>query len=275
MYPNIEVETTKNKLSTVLSEYYFQRVELDEVHPDLEDKIQLFISAKKLEGLSSITLDNYLMELSMFADIVKKKAEDITTADVRMYLSQDGTLKMSTIRKKLSVIKSFFSWLASEEYIKRDPTTKLIAPKEEYRLPKSLSIQELEMLRESCDTVRQRAFLEILYATGCRLSEVHGLDKADINLQNMSTLVIGKGDKQREVYFSIRAMYHLDKYLKGRNDNCEALMITERKPYRRLSKRGIQREIGIIAQKAGLQDKVSPHVLRHTFATLTLNNGAE
>jgi integrase/recombinase XerD len=275
LYPNIEVEKTKNKLSTVLSEYYIQRVELGEVHPDLEDKIKLFISAKKLEGLSSITLDNYLMELSMFADIVKKKAEDIATADVRMYLSQDGTLKMSTIRKKLSVLKSFFSWLASEEYIKRDPTTKLKAPKDEYRLPKSLSIEELEMLRESCDTVRRRAFLEILYATGCRLSEVHGLDKADINLQNMSTLVIGKGDKQREVYFSIRAMYHLGKYIKGRNDNCEALMVTERKPHRRLSKRGIQREIEIIAQKAGLQDKVSPHVLRHTFATLTLNNGAE
>ncbi|MFC0561673.1 tyrosine-type recombinase/integrase [Halalkalibacter alkalisediminis] len=182
---------------------------------------------------------------------------------------------MSTIRKKLSIIKSFFSWLVSEEYIKRDPTTKLKAPKDEYRLPQSLSIQELEMLREACETVRQRAFLEVLYATGCRLSEVHGLNKAYINQQNMSTLVIGKGDKQREVYFSIRAMYHLDKYLKERKDDCEALMITERKPYRRLSKRGIQREIGIIAKRAGLQDKVSPHVLRHTFATLTLNNGAE
>jgi integrase/recombinase XerD len=189
-----------------------------------------------------------------------------------MYLSQVGTLKMSTIRKKLSILKSFFSWLVSVGYIKRDPTTKLKAPKDEYRLPKSLSIEELEMLRESCDTVRQRAFLEVLYATGCRLSEVYGLDKADINLQIISTFVIGKGDKHREVYFSIRAMYHLDKYLKGRN---EALMITERKPYRRLSKRGIQREIEIIAQRAGLQDKVSPHVLRHTFATLTLNNGAE
>ena len=275
LYPDIEVEVTKNKLSTVLSEYYIQRVELGEVHPDLEDKIQLFISAKRLEGLSSITLDNYLQELRFFADIIKKKAEDIATSDVRMYLSQEGNLKMSTIRKKLSILKSFFSWLGSEEYIKLDPTTKLKAPKDEYRLPKSISIEELEMLREACETVRQRAFLEVLYATGCRLSEVHGLNKADIDLRNMSTLVIGKGDKQREVYFSIRAMYHLNKYLKQREDNSEALMITERKPYRRLSKRGIQREIGIIAQKAGLQDKVSPHVLRHTFATLTLNNGAE
>ncbi|SFL99253.1 integrase/recombinase XerD [Gracilibacillus orientalis] len=235
----------------------------------------MFISAKKLDGLSSITLDNYLMELSMFADIVKKKAEDIATADVRMYLSQDGTLKMSTIRKKLSILKSFFSWLVSEEYIKREPTAKLKAPKDEYRLPKAPSIEELEILREACETIRQRAFLEVLYATGCRLSEVHGLNKADINQQNMSTLVIGKGDKQREVYFSIRAMYHLDKYLKERKDDCEVLMITERKPYRRFSKRGIQREIGIITQRAGLQDKVSPHVFKHTFATLTLNNGAE
>ncbi|MFC7062639.1 tyrosine-type recombinase/integrase [Halobacillus seohaensis] len=149
MYPTIDVENTKNKLSTVLSEYYIQRVELGEVHPDLEDKIQLFISAKKLEGLSPFTLDNYLMELSMFADIVKRKAEDITTADVRMYLSQDGNIRMSTIRKKSSVLKSFFSWLASEEYIKRDPTTNIKAPKDEYRLPKSLSIEELELLRES------------------------------------------------------------------------------------------------------------------------------
>lgn len=117
--------------------------------------------------------------------------------------------------------------------------------------------------------------LEVLYATGCRLSEVHGLNKAEINKQNLSTLVIGKGDKQREVYFSIRAMYHLDKYLNERIDDCEALMITERKSFRSLSKRGIQREIEVIAKRAGLQEKVSPHVLRHTFATLTLNNGAE
>ncbi|MFP3361300.1 tyrosine-type recombinase/integrase, partial [Planococcus sp. SIMBA_143] len=70
-------------------------------------------------------------------------------------------------------------------------------------------------------------------------------------------------------------MYHLNKYLNGREDSCDALFVTERKPYRRLSKRGIQREVKKIASKAGIADKVSPHVLRHTFATLTLNNGAE
>ncbi|WP_284035653.1 site-specific integrase [Neobacillus sp. 114] len=107
LYPNIEVEHTKNKLSTVLSKYYIQKVESSVVHPDIEDTIHLFTSAKRFEALSSISLDNYLLELSMFADIVKKKSEDIATADVRLFLSQDGALKMSTIRKKLSVLKSF------------------------------------------------------------------------------------------------------------------------------------------------------------------------
>ncbi|WEZ09592.1 tyrosine-type recombinase/integrase [Priestia flexa] len=182
---------------------------------------------------------------------------------------------MSTIGQKLSILKSFFVWLHAEELIERNPTLKLKTPKTEKRLSKALTIEELEMLREACQTVRQRAFVEILYATGCRLSEVYGLNKDSINFQTMSTNVIGKGNKEREVYLSFKALYHLKKYLKTRDDDCEALMITERKPYRRLSKRGIQFEIRKIAKNAGLEKRVSPHTLRHTFATLTLNNGAE
>lgn len=271
----IHVEEVKGRLSAILSKYHVKKVESEEVHPDLEEKIQLFLSSKKLEGLSQLTLDGYELDLKIFADKVKKRSEDITAADIRVYLADNQNLKMSTIGKKLSVLKSFFGWLAGEEIIPRDPTAKLKPPKTEKRLPKALTIEELEMLREACGTVRQRAFIEVLYATGCRLSEVHNLDISDINQQTMSCLVIGKGNKQREVYFSFKAMYHLNKYLNSRTDDCEALMVTERKPYRRLSKRAIQREIKEIAKKAGLADKVSPHVLRHTFATLTLNNGAE
>lgn len=271
----IHVEKTKSELSSIIAKYHITKVEEDEIHPDLTEKIQLFLSSKRLEGLSPLTLGNYKLNLNIFAEKVKKKTENITAADIRVYLGQFKDLKMTTIGTKLSILKSFFSWLAGEEIIQRDPTIKLKPPKTETLLPKALSVEELEMLREACETVRQRAFIEVMYATGCRLSEVYGINVRDINQQSMSCRVIGKGNKEREVYFSFKAMYHLNKYLKSRNDDCHALMVTERKPYHRLSRRGIQREIGNIAKSAGLESKVSPHVMRHTFATLTLNNGAE
>lgn len=273
--PNINVEYIKNKLSFVLSKYHIQKINNDEVHPDLHEKIELFLSSKKLEGLSPITLESYRLDLKIFAEKVRKRTNEITSSDIRVYLAQFNNLKMSSVSKKLSVLKSFFGWLTSEEIIQRDPTAKLKPPKQEKRLPKSLTIEELELLRESCKTIRQRALLEVLYATGCRLSEVYKLNKSDIDFQNLSCRVIGKGNKEREVYFSFKAMYHLRKYLMTRVDNEPALFITERKPYKRLSKRGIQREIAKIAMNAGLEKRVSPHTLRHTFATLTLNNGAE
>jgi integrase/recombinase XerD len=271
----IHVEQVKGKLSAIITKYHVTKPESDEVHPDLTDNINLFLSSKKLEGLSPVTLEGYELELNIFANTVKKRTINITAADIRVFLGQFQHLKLSSLSRKLSVLKSFFSWLAGEEIIQRDPTAKIKPPREEKRLPKALTIVELEMLRESCDTDRQRAFIEVLYASGTRLSEIHQLNIKDINQQTMSSNVIGKGNKEREVYLSFKAMYHLNKYLNSRTDDCEALFVTERKPYRRLSKRGIQREIKLIAQKAGLADKVSPHVLRHTFATLTLNNGAE
>lgn len=275
LYPELDMNQTKSKLSNVLTKYHIQAVDLNEPHPDLHEKINLFISSKQLEGLANGTLKNYRLDLNKFANNVKKKVEDITTADIRVHLAGYNYLKMSSLGRKMNVMRSFFSWLASEEVIQRDPTTKLKPPKTEKRLPKALSIEELEMLRESCKTIRQRAFIEVLYATGCRLSEVQALNVSDINFQSMSCKVFGKNSKEREVYFSFKAMYHLKKYLKSRPGECEALLTTERKPYRRLSGRGIQREVAKIAKLAGLEEKVSPHVMRHTFATLTLNNGAE
>lgn len=269
--PNIDTA----ELSSVLSKYHIKLLERDHVHPDLQEKIELFLSGKKLEGLSKITLQNYEIHLRIFADQVKKRIEDITTADIRIYLSQYQLQKVSTVSTKLSVLKSLFGWLTAEEVLQRDPTAKIKPPKKEKRLPKALTIEELEQLRESCRNSRQRMILEVLYATGCRLDEVHKINRNDIDFQTMGCRVIGKGDKEREVFFSFKAMYHLKKYLLSRTDDEPALIITERRPYRRLSHRGIQREIRLLAENAGLQKKCSPHTLRHTFATLTLNNGAD
>lgn len=271
----LQLQEIQPKLSEVISDYDIKRIEPEHNHPDVQEKIDMFIAGKQLEGLSKTTLKDYKIKLRKFPEQVKKKVEDITTNDIRQYLSQYAHQKRTTQSGKLSVLKSFFGWLAAEDILPKDPTAKIKPPKKEKRLPKALNIEELELLRESCHGVRQRMLLESLYATGCRLDEVHKLNRDDVDFQTMSCKVVGKGDKEREVYFSYKAMYHLKKYLLSRTDDCPALIITERKPYRRLSHRGIQREIRMLVTNSGLQKKVSPHTLRHTFATLTLNNGAE
>ncbi len=263
------------RLSAILSLYDIAPKKPEAGHPDIIEKMKSFLSAKKIEGFSRNTLSGYGIELRIFAESMPKPVDEIETNDIRMFLSKFNHLKPSSLAKKLFVLKSFFGWLTEEEIIQRDPTRKIKPPKTEKRMPKSLTIGELEMLREHCKTPRERAFIEVFYATGGRLTEVYQLNKEDVDWQNLSIRVLGKGSKEREVYLSTRAAYHLQKYLNSRSDNCTALFVTERKPYRRLSRRGIQREIKAIAARAGIEKNVHPHVLRHTFATLTLNNGAE
>ncbi len=273
--PDVDPLELQTKVTGILSLYEIRPSQLPGANPDAQEKIEFFLSTKKLEGLSQCTLAGYRQELKIFAQKVNKRIDQINTLDIRSYLGQFEHLKASSISKKLSILKSFFGWLNSEEMVVRDPTKKIKPPKKEQRLPKSLAIEELELLRESCKTYRERALMEVLYATGGRLSEIQQMNRDDINYQTMSTLVIGKGNKQREVFFSFKAMYHLKKYLMTRLDNEPALFITERKPYRRLSQRSIQRVIKTIAERSGIQKNVHPHIFRHTFATLTLNNGAD
>lgn len=262
-------------IAGILSLYDIRPARLPGAHPDIREKVDQFLSAKRLEGLSELTLDGYQLDLRIFAEHISKPVEEITTGDIRVYLARFDHLKMSSISKKLSVLKSFFGWLTDEEIITKDPARRIKPPKKEQRMPKALTIEELEMIREACSTPRERALIEVFYATGGRLSEIQALNKADIDYQAMSARVIGKGNKEREVYLSYKAMYHLKKYVMSRLDDDPALFITERRPYRRVSNRAIQRAISIIADRSGVEKNVHPHTMRHTFATLTLNNGAD
>lgn len=273
--PETEQDKLSVRLEEVLSNYDIHRKTLKDIELDLQDKIELFLSSRKIEGLTQKTLDGYKIELDLFAKFVQKPVVQINTSDIRKYLGHNNKLMISTIDRKLSVIKTFFGWLVREELLLRDPSLKIKAPKKPKRLPKSLSIEELEIVRESCITLRERALIEVMYSTGCRLSEIMNMKISDINSQEMNLHVIGKGDKERVVYLSVRALHHLRKYLGSRNDECEYLFVTERRPVRKMSDRNIERIIDVIEKRAKISKKLTPHTFRHTFATLAMENGAD
>lgn len=275
LYPDADLVKLMPRFEEVLSNYKIERKTNIELKNDLPEKIEWFLNAKKVEGLSKLTIDGYRIELGLFANYVQKAVAQISTADIRGYLSFNPGLKLSTIDRKLSVIKNFFKWLVQEEILLRDPSVKINAPKKPKRLPKGLSVEELEIVRESCKTLRERAVMEVMYSTGCRLSEIANMKKDDINIQTMSAQVIGKGDKERTVFLSFKALFHLKKYLQSRDDDCEYLFVTERRPIRQLSNRSIQRIIDKIEERANISKKLTPHVFRHTFATLSAEQGID
>ncbi|RNC63140.1 MAG: Tyrosine recombinase XerD [Candidatus Dichloromethanomonas elyunquensis] len=265
----------KTQLSEVFSCYLIRPAPVPEGHPDLTQKIDFFLAGKKLEGLSEQTLKGYLIDLRVFARHVNKSTVEITTTDIREYLQHFPHLKQTSISGKISVLKSFFGWLHNEEIITKNPMIKIRSPKKEKRLPKALGVDEFEMLREACTNRRERAIIEVFYSTGCRLSELKGMNKADIDWQSLTVRVLGKGNKERVVYLSFKAAYHLKKYLSERTDTDQALFVTERRPHHRLSNRAFERVVKAVAIRTDIPKNIYPHIIRHTFATDLLNNGAE
>lgn len=245
------------------------------VASDIEDKLQMYLAVRKLEGLSEKTIKNYQYELLNFANHLRKPLAAINVTDLRMFLAvRCKNLKPGTTNTIMSYLKTFFSWLHNEEYIPTNPSSKLKPTKEPKRVRQALSKKEIEQLKLACTTKREKAITSFLYATGCRLSEIVNINKSDINWAERTLFVIGKGNKQREVCFDTTAELHLQNYLADRMDECEALFVTERRPYGRLGARAIQKLVKQIAERAGLNKSVYPHLFRHSFATHKLNSGA-
>lgn len=273
--PEIDSSKLTDRVEEILASYNISRKTTTEMIKDLSEKIEFFLSAIKLEGFSKLTIHDYRLELNLFRRFINKPTVQITTFDIRAYLSSYEGLMQSTLGKKLFVLRSFFNWLVKEEYLLKNPTLRIKPPKTPSRINKGLTIAELEKVRESCKTLRQRAIIEVGYSTAARLSELVGMNISHINYQDMSLSVIGKGDKERTVFLSPRAMYHLQKYLKSRDDSCDALFATVRQPYRRMTGGAIQREIKKIEEMSNIKSRLTAHRLRHTFGFLAMEQGIE
>jgi len=260
------------QIITILEDYSIQR-KPEDVPADLETHIQHFLSAKRVDGLSEKTLDNYRLYLGHFAKYANKDAADINTDDVRGYIGIQKVAE-SSLQTIINTLRSFFAWLTVEQVIIKNPMLKIKTRKlRQRRMRKSLSPEELERLRNVCLTIREKALVEFFYSTGCRISEVAGIRLCDVDFAQRSVRVLGKGGKERIVYFSIKAKLLLEEYLRERKG--VMLFTNTRAPYTAMHTRSIQKIIRQLGEGAGLPERIHPHLLRHTFATIALNNGMD
>lgn len=279
-YSNISVTRLQEIVESIIYDYNIKPQERSlTVVNDMYDKILLYLATKKLNGLSNLTLKNYNRRLIFFSNYIKKDVCEITAIDIRRYLVVYGTqrnIKKSTMNTIISELKSFFEWLVDEEYITKNPMRQIKSMRQNIRLRKSLSEEELERLRDACVTFRERAIIEMYYATGCRLSELSSINISEINWSDLSFRVIGKGNKERTVYFTPRASLYLKKYIDNRKNGIfsDPIFIQCKVPFIRLSNKAIQNEVSRIAKRAGFEKHIYPHLLRHTLATLSLKHGA-
>jgi len=254
---------------------------------ELLDVYTRYLVAEK--NLSPLTLRNYRSDLLHFAHYLEDEEDvPVLEADRAMARRYLGTLKESgmataSLTRKVSTIRSFYRFLVREGTIESTPLTGIIAPKREHRLPTILSKNDLDALIESADEatpvgLRNRAMLEMMYASGVRLSEIVGLNLRNIDLDERTVVVRGKGNKERMVLLGEPAERTLRRYLsEGRPKIAtgaeEALFLN--RDGNRLSGRSVQKMVRKHSLKAGLEANVWPHLLRHSFATHLLDGGAE
>ena len=246
-----------------------------EIQKNNEEILNKFISSKEIEGCSVRTLKYYKDNISKMLDTVNLPINEITTETLRNYLSNyknNSTAGMVTIDNIRRTLSSFFAWLENEDYIVKSPVRRIHKVKATKKVKETLTDENLEKLRDTCSNVRDLAILELLISTGMRVGELTRLNISDMNFQERSCIVLGKGNSEREVYFSAKSKMYIEKYLETRTDDNEALFVSLIKPHNRLGISGIEILIRNLGKEANI-NKVHPHKFRRTMATMAIDKG--
>ena len=206
---------------------------------------------------------------------IGKGVKNIITDDLRTYLTDYQTSKNSskvTIDNIRRILSSFFSWLEDEDYILKSPVRRIHKVKITASIKETYSDESLELMRDSCLELRDLAIIDMLASTGMRVGEMVLLNRADIDFNERECIVLGKGDKERPVYFDARTKLHLQNYLASRMDNNPALFVTLKAPFNRLKIGGIEARIRNLGRQLCV-NKAHPHKFRRTLATTAIDKG--
>ena len=237
--------------------------------------LNLFLSAKEVEGCSSKTIIYYKSTIERMLNLVSKSVVDISTDDLRNYLANhrlERNSSKTTIDNIRRILSSFFSWLEDEDYIVKNPVRRIHKVKRGRVVKETLSDEDLEVLRDNCVEIRDLAMIDLLSSTGIRVGELVNLNIEDVNFHERECIVFGKGDSERIVYFDARTKIHLEEYIQSRSDCNNALFVSLNKPYNRLGIGGVETRIRLLGVKSNI-NKIHPHKFRRTLATMAIDKG--
>lgn len=273
---NAQLKQLRDVVETTLSGYEItERKETNDSFDTNQNLLSSFLSAKRIEGCSENTLKYYRKTIEMMFATINKSISHIVTDDLRQHLTdyqkQNNSSKV-TIDNIRRILSSFFSWLEDEDCILKSPVRRIHKVKSATIIKETYTDEALEQMRDSCDSLRDLALIDMLASTGMRIGELVLLNRSDINFEERECVVFGKGSKERMVYFDARTKIHLQNYLESRTDNNKALFVSLKAPHTRITIGGIESRLRNMGKMLNIQ-KVHPHKFRRTMATMAIDKG--
>lgn len=262
------------KLQEVLKKAFTENEAQRSEIPNTE-YLKMFLKAKQVEGCSNRTIKYYQSTVEHLLATLNISIRKVDTEFMREYLSEYQKTKncskatVDNVRRNLS---SFFSWLEEEDYILKSPMRRIHKIRTKQTVKEVNSDESIEKLRDNCKCSRDLAMIDLLYSTGIRVGELVNLNISDVDFEARECIVIGKGDKERRVYFDAKAKLHLQNYLNERSDDNPALFVTLDAPFDRLKISGVEIRVRQLGRELGLT-KIHPHKFRRTMATRAIDKG--
>lgn len=262
------------KLQEVMLDAFSGRIEKQKQISNRE-YLKMFLAAKTIEGCSKRTIQYYRVTIEKMLTVMNQPIRKITTEDMRSYLSRyqewNGCSKVTVdnVRRNIS---SFFSWLEEENYILKSPMRRIHKIKTNQQVKEIITDEDIERLRDSCGCKRDLAMIDLLYSTGIRVGELVNLNISDVDFEARECVVLGKGGKERRVYFDAKSKLHLQAYLSSRVDDNEALFVTLDAPHDRLKISGVEIRMRSLGRSNNMT-RIHPHKFRRTMATRAIDKG--